>query len=84
LDYPDSKTFYGRVASGADGSVWLGDGDYGALEPTFLVFDAQGQYRGAVRVPGPFVVHDAGPGWVLGVARDAEDVEYVRLYQLVG
>jgi hypothetical protein len=46
------------------------------------VYDPEGVFLGAVTVPADFVIREIGDDWLLGVARDDLDVEWVRLYRL--
>lgn len=81
MDVPETKTHFGAAVSGTDGRVWLGPADdYGE---GWLVFGADGRYEGRASLPALFRPMDSGPGWVLGLFRDANDVEFVRLYELV-
>lgn len=85
MDTPETKPFYARAAHGRDGSIWVLVSDP-FLDPaaTYQVFAPDGTYRGRAAFPGPFIVQDAGPDWVLGVATDENDVEYLRMYALAG
>ena len=51
--------------------------------PRWCVFDSGGILLGEVEYPVGFVPLDIGPDYVLGVWRDADDVEHVRMYELV-
>jgi hypothetical protein len=46
------------------------------------VFDRDGRWLGSVTMPPRFRPMDIGSDYVLGLWRDADDVEHVRLYQL--
>jgi hypothetical protein len=35
-----------------------------------------------LEVPAGFRIHELGPAYVVGVYRDADDLEYIRLYRL--
>jgi hypothetical protein len=91
MDVPDRKAAYGSlVGMGRDGSVWIPlSSDYLADPATFLVFTTDGVLRGRVSVPGPFRVMDGramdgGPDWLLGVYRDENEVEFLRMYRVTG
>ena len=79
MDVPALKPYYGRATVGSDGTVWVGPLDGGS---GWTAFDAAGRYVGVVALSDRFTPHDSGPGWLLGVFRDENDVEYVRLYEL--
>lgn len=50
---------------------------------SWRVFDREGRWLGAVTMPANFNPLDIGSDYVLGLWRDADDVEHVRLYRLV-
>jgi hypothetical protein len=50
----------------------------------WVLLDAEGVWRGELEVPPDFEIHQVGEDWVLGVWRDALDVEYVRMIRLEG
>jgi hypothetical protein len=82
LDMPETKPFYGRVSSGSDGSLWVGQADYLAASTRLRAFDSHGEYVGTVEIPGTFSPFDSGPGWILGLMRGENDVEYLQVYEL--
>ncbi|MCH7683755.1 MAG: hypothetical protein IIB35_08615 [Gemmatimonadetes bacterium] len=54
-------------------------------EPTvFDVFEPDGRYVGAVRVPGETTIHVMKGDHVWGVTRDSLDVQYIERFRLVG
>jgi len=48
----------------------------------FHVLGPDGRRIGQVVAPARFSLTDAGPDWILGIARDSDDVEYVRMFRL--
>ena len=54
------------------------------LDSVWTVLDADGALLGRVLLPPRFRPHHIGTDWILGVWRDTMDVEYVRMYELVG
>ncbi len=67
-----------------DGYLWVRAYDVPGHEANnWSVFDAEGTLRGAVELPPRFQPLDIGSDYVLGVWRDADDVEHVRMYALV-
>ena len=83
MDVPETKPFYGRVAVGSDGTIWAGPVN-ALVQPTRLMaFSSAGRYLGTIEIAGRFTPYDSGPGWVLGLARDENDVEFVQLFALV-
>ncbi len=77
---PTTKPFYGRGTTGSDGTVWLGP--VAPDDVGWLVFHPDGEYLGIAGLSGRFTPMDSGDGWVLGVFRDDQEVEYVRVYAL--
>jgi hypothetical protein len=67
-----------------DDEVPIGTGELPSpsREVRWSVVGADGRWRGDALLPPRFTLLDAGPDWVLGVARDADDVEQVVLYRL--
>jgi hypothetical protein len=50
---------------------------------TWTVLDPEGRLLGDVQTPAGFIVHEIGDDWMIGVWRDALDVEYIRLYAII-
>ena len=67
-----------REVSGPDEARWT------IPAPTGLhdVFRPDGVYLGTVKLPHDLRIAEIGPDYVLGMARDDLDVEYVRMYGL--
>ncbi len=82
VDIPETKPHFGRVMVGSDGTLWV-DVESPVEGTPMHVFGADGRFQRTVRFTGGvFTVHDSGPGWVLGVLRDQDDVEFVQFYTL--
>jgi hypothetical protein len=47
------------------------------------VLDSEGRLLGRMKLPSRFEVAEIGSDWVLGVWRDDDDVEHVRVYRIV-
>jgi len=77
---PQTKPAYGRVLIGDDGTLWVAEFDD---ERSWSVFDAEGRFLGVVRVPEEGRVAQIGRDYILGVWRDAMEIERVHLYGLV-
>ncbi len=85
-DMPVPETFpaYGGIALTVEGYLWVREYDLPGNEANnWSVFDAEGTLRGTLGLPPRFQPLDIGSDYVLGVAHDADDVEYVRLYNLI-
>jgi hypothetical protein len=53
------------------------------LGSSWAVFDTTGDWLGRVEMTAGLTVYQIGSDFVLGLWRDADDVEYVRLYELL-
>jgi len=85
-DMPLPETFpaYGGIALSVDGYLWVREYPVPGNEAnSWSVFDADGRLRGTLELPPRFQPLDIGPDYVLGLWRDADDVEHVRMYELV-
>lgn len=85
MTFHSTKPAYDGFIVADDGSLWVARYVTPAtgLPARYDVFDADGQWLGHVTFPPRFALHHAGPGYALGVWRDPDDVEYVRLYRLL-
>ncbi len=64
--------------------MWVREYDLPGNEANnWWVFDAEGTLQGTLGLPPRFQPLDIGPDYILGLWRDADDVEHVRLYGLV-
>ena len=67
----------------ADERIWLGSFKRpGDREQTWWIFGVDGAMLGRVTVPASLTIMDAGSDYLLGVWRDADGMQTVRLYQL--
>ncbi|MCH7476079.1 MAG: hypothetical protein IIA27_15625 [Gemmatimonadetes bacterium] len=85
-DMPVPETFpaYGGIAVSVEGYLWVREYDLPGNEANnWSVFDAEGTLLGTLELPPRFKPLDIGPDYVLGLWRDADDVEHVRMYELV-
>ncbi len=85
-DIPVPETFpaYGGIAVSVEGYLWVRAYDVpGNQANNWSVFDAEGTLRGTVELPPHLEPLEIGPNYVLGLWRDADDVEYVQLYELI-
>jgi hypothetical protein len=67
-----------------DRNLWVLE--FNVLEPDqrrWTLFDTDGQLLGSIELPDRLDLLQVGPEYVLGLWRDVDDVEYVRLYELV-
>jgi hypothetical protein len=84
--HPHSATFpalEARLVIDAVDRIWIGEYRRpGDREQTWWMFMIDGRMTGHVRVPANLTITDAGTDWVLGVWRDEDGVQTVRLYDL--
>lgn len=66
----------------ATGHIWVRESAIGSATRSWLVFDPDGIWLGAMSIPAELRITDIGRDYVLGVHRDELGVETVRLYRL--
>lgn len=84
MPFPTHMPAYEGFLVDAGGGLWVGD--YNRPRDTthrWDVFDAEGRWLGTLTMPLRFTPLDIGLDYVLGVWRDADDVEHVQMYELV-
>lgn len=73
-----------RVMIGTDGSLWMEKPRHYADEGRrFVVYDTAGKAIAMVRCPERIRPYQVGPREVIGLWRDPDDVEHVRVYAMV-
>ncbi|MFW6201787.1 MAG: hypothetical protein ACOC8B_04365, partial [Gemmatimonadota bacterium] len=83
MPFPDSMPYHGPLVVADDGESWLARYSPDADEPTrWLVFGPDGRVVARVQTPARFRLSQVGTDFVIGVARDALDVERVVVYRL--
>ena len=80
--YPSFQPAYDRLLVDAEGNVWTRHFSIGDQQSEWTVFDPAGRWLGVLALPPGLNVKEIGSDYVLGVAVDDLDVEYVRLYAL--
>jgi hypothetical protein len=84
---------YSTVLVDADRNLWVSESTLESFlsqgfsrvpssSLSWRVFDPMGRWMGTVVMPARFRPMDIGSDFVLGLWRDADDVEHVRLYRL--
>jgi hypothetical protein len=83
--YPDAFPYYTGIRTDTEGNLWVQDGKHRHQRDIYryTVFDSTGQELGNVTMPEQFTPRQLGGDYVLGVWRDEDDLEYVRLHQLI-
>lgn len=80
---PGSRPAFGRMLVDALGLLWVAQYAHPAQEARrWNVLDAEGRWLAGVDVPPGFRPFQMGRDWILGVARDALDVERLELRPL--
>ncbi len=82
IPVPSRHPYFGRLLVDPLGHLWVSSPVIPGQRETWTVFDADGRRVGAVTMPQRFTPHEIGVDYVLGVARDEDDVEFVRMYGL--
>jgi hypothetical protein len=81
--YPPTMPAYERVLVDDAGDIWVLEYAVRLDQPRrWSVFSSEGQWLGNVLTPVGLRVEDIGTDWMLGVWRDAEGAERIRMYAL--
>jgi hypothetical protein len=82
--YPPTLPAHGVLLTDAGGHVWVREYTApGQAEQRWTVFEEGGILLGTVGMPRNFRPTHIGDDFVLGVAKDPDDVEHVRMYPLL-
>ncbi len=81
MDVPETKPFHHGTAAGSDRVAWVKWDASRVGQARFSAFQPDGRFIGTLRIPSNFSLRDSGPGWVAGLVRDENDVEYVYVYR---
>jgi hypothetical protein len=81
---PDALPAFQRLLVDDGGALWVQRVAWpgAGVQPEWDVFDARGRMLGTVRMPPRFRATHVGADFVLGVGRDENDVQQVRMYRL--
>ena len=83
MPFPEKWPAFSALVADQQGNAWTARSGPSSQSTTWDVFDATGRWLGPVRMPTALRITDIGPDYVLGVWRDADDVETVAMYELV-
>jgi hypothetical protein len=79
--YPATLPFIAGLFPVSDGTLWVEEVTRpGAERRRFAIFDREGALQGRVTAPPGFRVLTAYPDALIGVWKDADDVEHVRIH----
>lgn len=92
--YPEFLPAYSAILATAPGEIWVREPDLtgapgcwclaglSTVPSKWSVFDAGGRWLGDVAMPPRFIPLEIGADYVLGRARDADDVPHAVMYRL--
>ena len=84
MPFPETKPAYGELVVDAASNLWVAEYSLRLFETTsWTVFDPQGTLLGTVQMPRGSRVRQIGHDYVLATWRGEDEVEHVRLYELV-
>lgn len=96
LRWPDVKPLFAELQADDEGNLWVRpfppspSGMLSSYHPgpesppeEWTVIDSTGRWLGAVQIPGGVEVKAIQARRILGIARDADDVEEVRVYRII-
>ena len=83
VPYPEFHAPYDSLVVGASDELWVRSAHPFAGEPsTWIVLTRDGAALGKVTLPGGMRLLQAGADFVVGLTKDADDVEHVGVYPL--
>jgi hypothetical protein len=83
--FPDRMPAQSKILVDATGHIWTQEYVFPGKEDApsrWSVYDRRGRWLGKLELPARFTVSEIGEDYVLGVWRDPEDVQHVRMYGL--
>lgn len=82
--FPETMPTFSGFRVDAAGNLWVEEYRHPADDRSrWTIFDPDGQMLGTLEMPPLFNILEIGEDYVLGLATDEFDVEYVRLYGLI-
>jgi hypothetical protein len=84
VPFPDHMPSLTAILPDGRGSWWIQEPPVAGTsgESVWRWIDADGRLLGVLRAPDGLTIKEFGPGWVLGVYLDDNDVEHVRVHAL--
>jgi hypothetical protein len=82
VPYPSTMPAFGALLPAADGSLWVEAPRPAGAPAVWSAISLDGRWLGRVELPQGFVPLDAGVDYLLGVWKDPDEVEHVRMYAL--
>ena len=85
LPQPETLPFFRELVADAAGNLWVRTYEtFPATDDLWIGYRTNGVPFARVMLPADLQVTDIGPGYVLGVRRNEDGVEYVELYSVSG
>jgi len=83
MPFPGTAPAFGALLTDDQGRVWVGDSPlFADSARKWSVFTPAGAEVATLRTPPGLAVLQAGDGFVLGLWKDEDDVEHVRVYRI--
>jgi len=84
VEYPETFPFIEELREDGDGNLWVREvGAPGDERARYAVFDGDGAFLGRLTLPARFRPTHIAADEILGIWRDADDVQHVRGYPLI-
>lgn len=81
--YAETFPFYERLLVGSDGSLWVElPRRYRDEAQRYIVYDSTGRAIATVRCPERMRPYEVGPDAIIGMWRDPDEVQHVRVYKV--
>ena len=83
--FPDALPSFSQLRTDALGNLWAEaypSSDMGNDSRDHLVIDSTGVFLGTVTMPKGLWVTQIGADYVLGIWKDENEVDFIRLYEL--
>lgn len=82
--FPETWPAFADLRADEDGNLWVEEfRRSGDEQPRWTVFNSDGRILGVVSTPIGLRIDEIGTNYLLGVWEDEDEVEYVRLFELV-
>jgi hypothetical protein len=79
---PKRHPYWDRALVDKVGNLWIASPKLPNTPESWSVFDRNGRKIASLTMPARFTAHEVGHDYVLGVAKDEDDVESIRMYSL--
>jgi len=84
LPWPETMPAYSEILVDTEGNLWVAEHrPFGVEQPVWNVFDPSYHLLGSVETPLRLTIFDIGADYILGLWRELDGTESVRMYGLV-